>query len=389
MALRGAAAVLLHGAAAGVPGESPRCRGPGDVSAQIHFRYRHRRGEFELLVDSQVPGKGVTALFGRSGSGKTSLLRCLAGLERPDEAYLAIGDEVLHDSRSGHFVPPEERGFGYVFQEGALFPHLSVAANLAYGLKRTPAAQQRQALAPVVELLGLGPLMQQYPAQLSGGEKQRVAIGRALLSSPRTLLMDEPLAALDRQHKNEILPYLERLHREVALPVLYITHDPQEMTRIADHLLLLDSGRVIAQGPLDEVLARPELPLSRTEDAAVAVTATVIAQETEFDLTRLAFSGGELLVGRIDAPVTSQVRVQIHARDVSLALTPPAQSSILNILPARVVALESHDRGRMVVRLDLEGTAILARITRKSAAQLAVREGSQLFAQIKGVSLLA
>ncbi|WP_207061835.1 molybdenum ABC transporter ATP-binding protein [Motiliproteus sp. SC1-56] len=359
------------------------------MSAQIHFRYRHRRGEFELLVDSQVPGKGVTALFGRSGSGKTSLLRCLAGLERPDEAYLAIGDEVLHDSRSGHFVPPEERGFGYVFQEGALFPHLSVAANLAYGLKRTPAAQQRQALAPVVELLGLGPLMQQYPAQLSGGEKQRVAIGRALLSSPRTLLMDEPLAALDRQHKNEILPYLERLHREVALPVLYITHDPQEMTRIADHLLLLDSGRVIAQGPLDEVLARPELPLSRTEDAAVAVTATVIAQETEFDLTRLAFSGGELLVGRIDAPVTSQVRVQIHARDVSLALTPPAQSSILNILPARVVALESHDRGRMVVRLDLEGTAILARITRKSAAQLAVREGSQLFAQIKGVSLLA
>ena len=354
----------------------------------IEFHFSLPRATNDLLVYATIPSQGVTALFGRSGCGKTSLLRCIAGLEQPNEAYLKVGDEVWHDSRQKVFLPPQQRAIGYVFQEGVLFPHLKVSANLQYGDRRTPVEERRQSFEEVVELLGLENLLQSYPAQLSGGEKQRVAIGRALLNHPRLLLMDEPLASLDRAHKKEILPYLEQLHRTTQIPILYVTHDPNELVRIADHLVFVEEGKIMAQGGLEEVMARIDLPLSRDDDAGAVINARVIEHDQAFFLTRLAFEGGELLVSWVDLPFGSEIRVRIHAKDVSLALEPPGPTSIINILPAKVDALQTHGRGRVVIKLDIGGVPILARVTKRSQQRLALEPGKQVYAQIKSVALL-
>lgn len=355
----------------------------------IDFRFHLARGTNDLELELMIPGQGVTALFGRSGCGKTSLLRCIAGLEKPVDAYLKVGDEVWHDTQKGIFLSPEARSIGYVFQEGVLFPHLDVTANLRYGDRRTPPSSRRQNFDEVVALLGLDMLLNRRPAQLSGGEQQRVAIGRALLNHPRLLLMDEPLASLDRSHKKEILPYLEQLHKKTQIPILYVTHDPNELVRIADHIVLLENGHLLAQGPLEEVLARIDLPISRDDDAGAVIHAKVLEHDEEYFLTRLAFSGGELLVSWVDLPVGSDIRVRIHAKDVSLALEPPGPTSIINILPARVEDLQAHGRGRVVIKLDIGGVPILARVTQRSQQRLDIRPGKLLYAQIKSVALLS
>ncbi|MEJ1356291.1 MAG: molybdenum ABC transporter ATP-binding protein [Candidatus Sedimenticola sp. (ex Thyasira tokunagai)] len=357
------------------------------MSEEIQFRFQLPLGDFDLSAEATIPGTGVTALFGRSGSGKTSLLRCIAGLENTSDGHLEVNGEKWQESTQELFIPPEKRGIGYVFQEGALFPHLQVKANLLYGYKRTNSGERTEEFQRVVDLLGLAGLLERLPAQLSGGEKQRVAIGRALLNNPRLLLMDEPLAALDRDHKKEILPYLESLHRESRIPIIYVTHDLDELVRIADHLVLMERGKIIAQGALDEVLARMDLPIARDADAGAVINTTLISHDEEYHLSRLGFVGGEITVSWIDLPVGSEIRIRIHAKDVSLTLAPPGPTSILNILPGTVEAMEVHGRGRMLLRLDIGGATLLARITRKSQHHLGLEVGTKVYAQVKSVAL--
>jgi len=355
----------------------------------ISLACRIDRGTFNLDVDLTLPGRGVTALFGHSGSGKTTLLRVLAGLERVAGARVALGDEVWQDDARKVFVPTHERGIGYVFQEASLFPHLSVRANLEFGRKRLKPAERRFDLLAVAELLGIERLLDASPATLSGGERQRAAIARTLLASPRLLLMDEPLAALDMRRKLEILPYLERLHDELALPVVYVSHAADEVARLADHLVVLEEGRVLASGPLTATLARLDLAANFQDDAGVMIEATLEAHDAD-GLSHLAFAGGVLLVGQRDVAIGTRVRCRIHARDVSLALERPRGSSITNILPARVDAVgPSGTPGQVLVRLLVGDTALLARITERSRRELAIAPGCAVWAQVKAVALLA
>ncbi|GCL61589.1 molybdenum ABC transporter ATP-binding protein [Pseudaquabacterium pictum] len=357
----------------------------------IASRLQLARRSFTLDVDLQLPGQGVTALFGPSGCGKTTLLRALAGLERA-AGRVALGDAVWQDDAQRRFVPPHQRPLGYVIQEAALFPHLSVQANLDYGRQRAGSAARAFALDAVVALLGIGALMDRRPATLSGGERQRVAIARALATAPRLLLMDEPLAALDAPRKAEILPYLERLHRELALPIVYVTHAMDEVARLADHLVLLEAGRVRAAGPLAELLARPDLPLARQDEAGVVLSARVDQHDPAYGLTRVAFDGGTLWVGETAAAPGEAVRARVLARDVSVARQRPQDTSVLNVLPVVLDSVQA-DRSTALLRLRLGGPGgdpvwLLARITRRSADALALQPGDALFAQIKGVALM-
>ncbi len=358
----------------------------------IHVRFRRPVPGFTLDVDLTLPGRGVTALFGPSGSGKTTLLRLLAGLERAPGGYSEVNGEVWQDDARRLFVPVHRRALGYVFQDAALFPHLSVAQNLAYGQKRrrpvTPSSQADHSA--VIELLGLRPLLNRRPPTLSGGERQRVAIGRALLAGPRLLLMDEPLASLDHTRKREILPYLDRLHASLEIPVLYVTHSPDEVTRLADHLVLLDAGRVVIDGPLAATLSRLDLPGFATDDFGTVIEGNVLACDPAHRLLTLRFTGGDLRLIHEPAPLGRSLRVQVLARDVSLTLKPPSDTSILNILPARITAINLlADTGHVRVGLDVGGTAFTARITRYSHDHLALRPGMGVHIQIKAVSVLA
>ena len=359
------------------------------MTFQITAKFRVDRGNFSLDVDLSLPGRGITALFGHSGSGKTTCLRAMAGLERAPDAYFALGNEVWQDETQRYFVPTYRRAIGVVFQEASLFPHLSVRANMAFGQRRATTAAARFALPEIAGLLGIDHLLDRSPKQLSGGERQRVAIARALLADPKILLMDEPLAALDLKRKLEILPYLERLHRELAIPIIYVSHAPDEVARLADHLVLLDEGRVVASGPLNNVLSRIDLPATFADDAGVVVE-TLVAEHEIDDLTRLEFCGGKIYVSRRHEPVGTPLRCRIHARDVSLALTPQLHSSILNCVHAIVVDLAPTDTpGHLLVKLDVAGAPLLARITKRSADNLGICPGLALSAQIKAVALLA
>lgn len=354
--------------------------------AGIEARFRLDWPDFSLDVDLNLPVRGVTALFGHSGSGKTTLLRCIAGLERAPQGRLVVAGEVWQDAV--RWVAPHQRPIGYVFQEASLFAHLTVLGNLRYGLRRTTNAQQA-GLDQAIALLGIGHLLDRKPGTLSGGERQRAAIARALAVNPRLLLMDEPLAALDLKRKNEILPYLERLHDELDIPILYVSHAPDEVARLADHVVLLDQGRVVAQGGLQETLARLDLPTAFSEDAGVVVEARVAEHDDAYHLTRLVFPGGEVLVARRPEALGQRLRFRVHARDVSLALARAEGTSITNLLPATVQALAAADTpAHVLVRLDAGGTPLLARITRRSADQLGIAAGQRLWAQIKAVALL-
>ena len=287
--------------------------------AGIDARFQLDWPGFSLDVDLNLPGRGVTALFGHSGSGKTTLLRCIAGLERAPQGWLAVDGEVWQDA--GRWVPTHQRPIGYVFQEASLFAHLTVIGNLRYGMKRNGEAQ-RVSLDHAIELLGIGHLLDRKPDRLSGGERQRVGIARALAISPRLLLMDEPLAALDLKRKQEILPYLERLHDELEIPLIYVSHAPDEVARLADHLVVLEQGRALASGPLGETLARLDLPIRLGEDAGAILDATVGAVDHDWHLARVDFAGGSLWARDHGLPVGHRVRMRILARDVSLASEP-------------------------------------------------------------------
>ncbi len=354
----------------------------GDIEARFHLAL----GGFTLDLDLRVPGQGVTALFGQSGSGKTTALRCIAGLERA-EGRLRVNGEVWQDAE--RFEPVHQRPIGYVFQEASLFPHLSVRRNLEYGFKRLAPAERRVGLDDAVAWLGLGPLLGRAPARLSGGERQRVAIARALLTSPRLLLMDEPLSALDHRSKGEILPYLERLHGTLAIPVIYVTHSPDEVAHLADHLVVMAGGRAVAGGPLTETLARLDLPIRMGEEAGVVLDARVIERDLVWHLARAAFSGGSLWVRDAGVPVGDPVRLRVLARDLSLALERHEGTSILNLLPARVedMAEEGHPAVRLV-RVRVGDTPLVARVTARSAQTLGLESGKEIWVQIKSVAVL-
>ena len=346
-----------------------------------------RRG-FTLDVNLQLPSRGITALFGASGSGKTTCLRILAGLEQQAKGRVSVAGEVWQDSAKGTFRPVHQRALGYVFQEASLFDHLTVQDNLKYGYRRTPRVQRQQGWDHAVALLGIGHLLQRWPHELSGGERQRVAIGRALASSPRLLLMDEPLAALDAPRKAEILPYLERLQAELLIPMVYVSHAIDEVARLADHLVLMDAGRVTASGPTIPMLTRLDLPLAHGDTAGAVLTCTVVSHDAQDHLTTTEFSGGRLLVSRQSAAVGQRLRIRVQARDVSLTLQQQTGTSILNILRGTVLTLSPDSPGQLMVAIDVGGCTLLARITVRSAQALGLASGMTVFAQIKGVAIL-
>lgn len=352
----------------------------------ISARFNTQLDSFSLEVELTLPGQGVSALFGPSGCGKTTLLRCIAGLQ-PAQGKLQVGDEIWQDDK--HFIPVHQRALAYVFQETSLFSHLSVKENLMYGYKRVPSAQRRVTFDEAVEWLGVENLLSRRSAHLSGGQRQRVAIARALLTSPRLLLMDEPLAALDIKSKAEILPYLERLHDQLEIPVIYVTHSPDEVARLADHLVVLQEGKVLASGPLTETLARLDLPIHQNGDAGVAFEARVMERNKQWHLSRAEFPGGNLWVRDEGVPINHPIRLRVLARDVSLALIPAEQTSILNILPATVIDLvaDSHP-SQMLVQVKVGDIPLLARLTARSAENLDLHPGKPIWVQIKSVAVL-
>ncbi len=356
--------------------------------SDIEINLQHRLGEMQLDAAFTVPSTGVTALFGRSGSGKTSILRAIAGLMRVDHGVVKINGDVWQEQR--FFLPAHKRPIGYVFQEASLFPHLSVLDNLEYGRRRVPKEELKVGFDSAVEILGIGPLLKRATNRLSGGERQRVAIARALLTSPRLLLMDEPLSALDHAAKQAILPYLESLHDQFAIPSIYVSHDPNEVARLADQMVLLENGSVVAQGAAADLLTRLDLPLANYDDAVSMLEGYVSAHDNTFHLTWIGMHGGRVAVPREDLPVGKHARVEIQARDVSLSLRAHSDTSIINILPVKVIDTQEINPSQMMVRVALEdGQTLLARITRRSAVAMGLHEGMGVYAQVKSVALVA
>ncbi|MFM0325197.1 molybdenum ABC transporter ATP-binding protein [Caballeronia glebae] len=369
-----------------------RERASSGEAIEARFLVEHKGFTFD--IDLALPGRGVTAIFGHSGSGKTTLLRCLAGLARPRVGRLVVNGEIWLDTERDIFLPTHKRPLGYVFQEASLFAHLSVKKNLRFGLERVQAAERRVDLSQAAELLGIGHLLERMPAGLSGGERQRVGIARALLTSPRLLLLDEPLASLDQKRKQEILPYLERLHDELDIPVLYVSHAPEEVARLADHLVLLEGGRALASGPIADTLARLDLPLAIADDASVVFEGIVGGYDSTYGLLTLTLPGSGAKLAVVHAPMAEgrTMRVAVKARDVSLltGTHEHERSSVLNVLPATVVGIaQDANPSQAVVRLDIDGSPLLARVTRYSLDRLGIVEGTRLWAQVKAVSLLA
>ena len=353
----------------------------------LSVRVTHRIAGFELDAAFEAP-PGVTALFGRSGSGKTTLVKVIGGLLRPAAGRVALGDDVLLDTAQGIVVPRHRRRIGAVFQEGRLFPHLTVRQNLMFGRWFAPRGAPGPEVGAVVELLGLGALLGRRPAGLSGGESQRVAIGRALLSKPRLLVMDEPLSALDDSRKAEILPFIERLRDEAGIPIVYVSHAVSEVARLADTLVVLEDGRVTASGPAAEVLTRLDIgPLAGAREAGAVLDARVLAHDEEYDLTLCHTRAGPLRLPRIARPVGAVLRLQVPARDVILSLSRPTGTSALNVLPGVVAAMSEGEGPTAEVRLDCGGAAVLARITRLSLVELGLAPGLPVFASVKGVAL--
>lgn len=354
----------------------------------IDLDIRRRQGDFTVDMAFSADGAGVTALFGRSGSGKTSVINMVAGLARPDAGRIAVAEGVLFDSAKGIDVPPDRRRVGYVFQEARLFPHLTVRANLTYGMRRAARGERYVGFDQAVAVLGIDHLLERRPASLSGGEKQRVAIGRALLASPRVLLMDEPLASLDSSRKGEVLPFIARLPREFGIPILYVTHSMDEILRLADTLVLVDGGRAAAVGSLEDVTSRIDLrPLTGRYAAGAVVRAVVAGQDESYGLTLLSFAGGMLKMGRVDLPPGTPVRLRVHARDIALATQPPANVSIQNVFPAIIRALRPTGGHLVDVSLDAGGAALWAQITALSCDDLGLVAGRSVHVMIKALSI--
>jgi len=352
----------------------------------ISVGLRHRFGAAGFALDArfEAPGAGVTAIFGPSGCGKSTILAAIAGLLRPREGRVALGEAVLLDTARGIAIPPEKRRCGVVFQDARLFPHLSTESNLRYGLRRAPRDAPGPSLEEVVALLGIEALLGRRPLGLSGGERQRVALGRALLARPRLLLLDEPLAALDGPRRAEVLPFLRRLRERAGLPILYVTHALDEVDALADHLVLLEGGRVVAAGPVEELSARADLPLlAGRRDAGVLLACTVAEGGP---LARLRFAGGELRATGQPGPPGARIRVRVRARDVSVATEEPRGLSIRNRLPVTLDSITPLGGGEAMLRLLAGPSALLARVTRDAVEELALHPGQPLWALIKAVT---
>ncbi|MBU2678005.1 MAG: molybdenum ABC transporter ATP-binding protein [Gammaproteobacteria bacterium] len=340
------------------------------VDTTIALKHTLLQGDFELSVDVKIPATGVTGLFGKSGSGKTTLLRCIAGLEKG----------LSHDAR-----PIHKRGVGYVFQEPQLFPHLNVRGNIEFGQRRSsaPPLDQRQ----VIEMLGLSELLERKPDGLSGGEAQRVAIAAVLLRSPQLVLMDEPLASLDEGRKDELLPYLDRLHDELSIPMIYVSHNIDEVSRLCDHLLLIDNGKIVASGELHEMLSRLDLSMLSGRNAGSVIEAKPQSYDRDYDLTKFGFSGGTLYVPGQYESKKGDVRLRIAANDVSICLAYPENTTILNVLEAEVDDVRHSGGASALVRLSIGADFLLAQITRRSLARLDLKTGDRVFAQVKSVTV--
>ncbi|TIS55137.1 molybdenum ABC transporter ATP-binding protein [Mesorhizobium sp.] len=346
----------------------------------------HRLGDFGIDARFESAGR-LTALFGPSGSGKTTLINLIAGLIRPDRGRIAVDGRVLVDTDAGLFVPKHKRRIGMVFQDARLFPHMSVAANLRYGRWFTPAAERYADINAVVDLLGIGALLERRPAKLSGGEKQRVAIGRALLASPKLLLMDEPLASLDEARKAEILPYIERLRDETKIPIVYVSHSIAEVARLASDVVVLTQGKVAASGPTGAIMQRLDLlPAEERGEGGGVLDTVVLRHDEAFGMTVLGSAAGEIRVPRLVMPAGAPVRVRIRARDVMIATERPIGLSALNILPGTIVAMEPGEGAVVEVGIDCNGATVLARITGQSRQALKLRLGRKVFAVVKTVS---
>ena len=345
--------------------------------------------DFQLNVELDVPATGILALFGPSGSGKTTVVRCLAGLERAPHGFLRLGDEIWQDESQGIYLPIHQRPIGYVFQDTRLFPHLNVRSNLTYGFHRTPVQQRRVTLEQVIDILGIEPLLDRRIHKLSGGEQQRVAIGRALLTSPRLLLLDEPLSSLDTERKREILPFILRMYKMLHIPIVYVSHSINEVTYLANMVAFLQRGKIVALGPLSEVFSRLDLHRSLGPyPIGAVIDATVAAHEPEFSLTRLEFKGQSLYVPLQSLDVGEPMRAHILSSDVSLVLGPASvATSALNILDATVVEIKETDESTVDVLLDI-GCPLVATITRKSLSNLGLKTGQRLSAHIKAVALI-
>ena len=341
---------------------------------------------FMLNANFSIPDRGITVVFGPSGSGKTTLLRAIAGLEKSDKGFLKIGDSVWQKGED--FLATHKRQIGYVFQDAALFDHLDVKGNLNFVIKRAIGLKE-DFIESIHNLLEIKTLLNRKTTQLSGGERQRVAIARALLTNPKILLLDEPLSALDLKRKNEILPYLDSIHNDLEIPILYVTHSQDEMSRLADHLLLIEDGNIIGSGPVNDMLTRFDMPLSHGGDAVSIIEAEVLKRDSEFNLMHLDFLGGQFIVPDNSFPVQTKVRIRVVARDVSLTKSKQVDTSILNIFPAMVQEIVNEGESQVMIRLQIKETILLACITRKSSCKLRLEKGSEVFVQVKSVAILS
>jgi molybdate transport system ATP-binding protein len=358
------------------------------MSTPLRIRLQLPRAAFALQVDLELPARGITVVMGASGSGKTSLLRCVAGLERSTNALVRVEGAIWQDTNHGVFVPTWQRPLGYVFQEASLFAHLSVRGNLEYGMRRAgPGA--REALDQAIALLGLAALQSRDTAQLSGGERQRVAIARALALQPRLLLLDEPCSGLDPARRQELLPWLERLRDEVKIPMLYVTHAADEAARLADTLVVLEQGQVKAMGPVSEVLSDLHSPVVLGEDVGVLLQGSVLQRDAQWHLMQVGFAGGALWLRDSGAELGQTVRLRVLARDVSIAVQKPEHTSIQNLLPCtvRAVVPDTHP-SQVLVQLDCGGSVLLARITARAADALGLVPGQPAWAQVKSAALV-
>jgi molybdate transport system ATP-binding protein len=347
---------------------------------------KKRRGGFQLDAQFESPTPGVVALFGRSGCGKSTLVHIIAGLLEADAGVIALEDSLLLDTAAHVHVPAERRRIGVVFQDARLFPHMSVAANLDYGRKRA-APPYFVTLDAVADLLGIGGLLDRRPHQLSGGERQRVAIGRALLSQPRLLLLDEPLASLDAARRNEVLPYLESLRDQLAIPMAYVSHDFDEVLRLATHLVLLDAGRTIAQGELTAMSLNADLRRIIGPEAVGAIIEGTVLGPDAGGLTRIRVGRGELKVEPLSAAAGTKLRVQLLARDLIVATSAPRDLSVRNVIEGVVTQLVEDSGGADLVSIDIGGTLVMARITRAASRELGLAAGRPVWALVKTVSL--
>lgn len=353
----------------------------------IQAHYKHKLGQFMFDAEFSIPEQGITILFGPSGSGKTTLLNCIAGFQQADTAYFSFNGTVFDDNQQIIRLSTQQRRIGYVFQDTRLFPHLTVQQNLDYGYTRN---DQNHAIArhdELIDIFSLKDLLQHYPHQLSGGQKQRVALARALLANPRLLILDEPMSALDRTAKQELMPYLESIHNRFTIPVIYVSHDIREVLRLGDYILLMDNGRIIDHGDLIELCVTQPM-LTQDEGASFILTGQVKQIDAQHSISTVMCHGHPIYIsGRLLEP-EKQVRILVHAQDVSLTLSQASDSSILNILPATVLDIHQPVNGKHIIECDVDGTRILAMISIRSVDKLGLIKGKQVFAQFKATAMV-